>query len=256
MGEPPGDELAGIVLAAGAGTRLRPLTRLRPKALCPVGNVALVDLAVDRLAALTRSIAVNVHHGRALLEAHLAGRVHLSIEAEPGMGTAGALSLLRPWIDGRPTLVVNADAWTTASLAPLLDGWDGERVRVLVAGAGGVSPVMRIAGALLPWADVAALPPAPSGLWETSWRAAADAGRVEAVTIAAGTPFIDCGTPAAYLAANLAASGGESVVGGGATVEGDLVRSVVWPGTVVKRGERLVDAIRAADHTTVLVRSS
>ena len=43
---PQVSDLAAVVLAAGAGTRLRPLTRLRPKALCPVDNVPLVDLAV------------------------------------------------------------------------------------------------------------------------------------------------------------------------------------------------------------------
>ncbi len=47
------DGLAGVVLAAGAGTRLRPLTALRPKALCPVGTVPLLDLALARLAPLT-----------------------------------------------------------------------------------------------------------------------------------------------------------------------------------------------------------
>ena len=246
--------VAGVVLAAGAGTRLRPLTRLRPKVLCPVGGVPLVDLNIERVRAVTSSVAVNVHHGRALLESHLAGRVHLSYEEEPGLGTAGALSLLRPWIDGRPTVVVNGDAWTTASLGALLDGWDGERMRVLVVGGAEVAPTMRIAGAVLPWADVRDLPPGPAGLWEVSWRDAAAAGRIEAVAVPPGTAFLDCGTPGAYLAANLAASGGRSVIGAGAVVEGDLERSVVWPGAVVRRGERLVGAIRAGERLTVLVR--
>ena len=63
------DSLAAVVLAAGAGARLRPLTRIRPKALCPVANVPLVDGAIDRARHVTPSVAVNVHHGRALLEA-------------------------------------------------------------------------------------------------------------------------------------------------------------------------------------------
>ena len=67
-------------------------------------------------------------------------------------------------------------------------------------------------------------------------------------------PFHDCGTPAHYLAANLAASGGASVVGAGATVSGEIDRCVVWPGAAVRRGERLRDAIRADERTTVLVR--
>jgi len=248
------DDLVAVVLAAGEGTRLRPLTRVLPKALCPVGGVPLVDLALARVAAVTRAVAVNVHHGRAPLEAHLAGRVHLSVEDEQALGTAGGLGHLRGWIDGRPVVVVNADAWTDAPLAALLDGWDGERIRLLLVRppAGALPPKPRLAGALLPWSDVAPLAPVPSGLWEVSWRAAVEAGRLEVVP--AGGAFVDCATPAAYLAANLASSGGAPVVGEGAVVEGRVERSVVWPGGVVRAREHLVDAIRVGDRLTVLVR--
>ena len=67
-------------------------------------------------------------------------------------------------------------------------------------------------------------------------------------------PFFDCGTTADYLQANLTASGGRSVVGAGAVVEGNLDEAVVWPGAVVGRGERLERAIRADERLTVLVR--
>jgi mannose-1-phosphate guanylyltransferase/MurNAc alpha-1-phosphate uridylyltransferase len=85
-----------------------------------------------------------------------------------------------------------------------------------------------------------------------SWRGLADAGRIDVVRW--DGPCIDCGTPARYLAANLAASGGRPVVGAGARVDGEVVRSVVWPGARVWAGERLVDAVRAGDDVTVLVR--
>ncbi len=62
--------------------------------------------------------------------------------------------------------------------------------------------------------------------------------------------FVDCGTPADYLWANLHASGGESVVGRGAVVEGLLTRSVVWDGAFVGRGEHLIETIRAGDRST------
>src|SRR5437773_5066779 len=124
-------ELAAVVLAAGAGTRLRPLTWLRPKALCPVENVPLVDLTVGWARVITSAVAVNVHHGRGAMESHLAGRVHLSVEEPAALGTAGALGLLRDWIAGRPVLVLNADAWHEADLTPFVAGWDGERVRLL-----------------------------------------------------------------------------------------------------------------------------
>src|SRR3954447_25411909 len=111
------DSVAGVVLAAGAGTRLAPLTRLRPKALCPVDNVALVDHAIARASTATPDVAVNVHHGLAQMEQHLVARsgaeVHVSIERERALGTAGALGQLREWLDGRPGPVNNRDSSRT-----------------------------------------------------------------------------------------------------------------------------------------------
>ena len=247
-------ELAAVVLAAGAGTRLRPLTLVRPKSLCPVANVPLVDWALERVGRVTPDVAVNVHHGRALMEAHLGGRVHLSLEEPAVLGTAGALGLLREWIGGRPALVANADAWHRMDLAALLDGWDGQRVRLLVV----EDPLRadfgpwRFAGAsLMPWEEVRLLAPEPSGLYECVWAPRWAEGRLELVPGAG--PFFDCGTPPEYLAANLAASGGRSVIGPGAVVEGRVERSVVWPLGVVRRGEHLVECIRVGEDVTVRV---
>ncbi len=105
----------------------------------------------------------------------------------------------------------------------------------------------------MPWSAIQGLEAVPSGLYRTSWEPAALAGRLEVVDVGA-VAWFDCGTPAAYLAANLWTSGGLSVVGEGAQAEGEVTRSVLWPGTVVRSGERLVDAIRASDRVTVLVR--
>ncbi|MGK2949683.1 MAG: sugar phosphate nucleotidyltransferase [Acidimicrobiales bacterium] len=244
--------IAGVVLAAGRGTRLRPLTRLRSKALCPVGNVPLVDLALERVRPAVARVAVNLHHGRKALDAHLAPDVHRSVEAERPLGTAGALGHLRPWLDGSPALVVNADAWCPGSLATFVDGWDGERIRLLLHDDDALHPTSQIAGALMPWTDVAGLLAEPSGLYEVSWRAAAEAGRVEVVRH--DGRFVDCGTPQQYLEANLTASGGESVVEDGAVVEGTIERCVVWAGAKVHRNEHLVNAIRARGRVTVFVR--
>ena len=110
-----------------------------------------------------------------------------------------------------------------------------------------------MAGALLPPAAVAQLRDEPAGLWGAVWRPALAEERLETVAVAG--PFVDCGTPADYLAANMAASGGRPVVGDGAVVEGSLIRSVVWDGARVEAGETLVDAIRTDHHRlTVLVR--
>ena len=219
--------LVGVALAAGEGRRLRPLTDRCPKPLCPVGNVALLDQALDRLARAVGprddGLAVNLHHGRAQLERHLdrrvgAAGVHRSVEEPVALGTAGALGQLRGWIDGRAALVVNADSWTDADLAPFVEGWDGERVRLLITG-GGFGPRMGLVASLLPWSEVRKLEPVPSGLYETMWEPAHRDGRLE--TVEHSGRFVDCGTPADYLRANLEAVevAGDSIVAADARVE-------------------------------------
>ncbi len=258
---------AGVVLAAGLGTRLRPLTTLRPKPLCPVGNVAPLDAALAMLASYigegVESVAVNTHYLAEQIIEHVGRRATLSREQEL-LGTAGALGALSDWRAGRDVVLVNADAYLARPgeeatvLGPLLQGWDGERVRMLVVPvaaeeadfpASTAPPTeaqygWRYVGAcLLPARDLAPLTARPSGLFSTVWQPARTAGRLEFVEhhgIA-----IDTGTPAGYLAANLHASGGRSVVGPGAVVAGRLTRSVVWPGAAVQPDEELVEAIRA-----------
>jgi hypothetical protein len=253
---------AGVVLAAGAGTRLRPLTDLRPKALCPVGTVPLLDLALARLVPLAGdgpdAVAVNAHAFATAVRQHIGDRAHVSVERGEALGTAGGLGLLRPWIDGRDVAVTNADAYLPGGLRGLLDGaggWDGERSRLLCAPVDGpgdfprVRPGLRYVGAcLLPWTAVRGLVPEPTGLFEVLWRAQAGAGLLELVPLAeagAGDAAIDCGTPADYLAANLHAGAGRSVVDPTAVVEGEVERSVVWDGAHVAAGEHLVEVIRA-----------
>ncbi len=251
---PATDPVVGVVLAAGAGTRLRPLTWERPKALCPVGDVPLVDLALARMRPLVGELSVNVHHGRAAMEGHLATRpdVHVSLEEPVALGTAGAVGQLRPWIGGRAVAVVNADAWCPDPLDALLAGWDGERVRLLLVGADALQPRVSVVGCLLPWAAVVGLEAEPSGLYELCWRPWADRGALEVVRH--GGAFVDCGTPADYLAANLTASDGAPVIGAGAVVEGQVERAVLWPGARVEAGEVLRDAVRTPGGLTVLVR--
>jgi MurNAc alpha-1-phosphate uridylyltransferase len=245
--------LCGVVLAAGAGTRLRPLTELRPKALCPVANRPLVDWAIGRVAAHAPRVAVNVHHHRDQMLAHLRDRgVHVSVEEGQALGTAGALGRLRDWVAGDAVLLSNADSWQPVQpaapdpLARLVDGWDGARPRLLCVrdpARGDFGDLRYVGSALLPWWSVRDLAPVPSGLYEVSWRGLYDEGRLDLVVD--DGPHVDCGTPADYLTANLLASGGRSVVGDGAQVEGEVVRSVVWAGARVGADERLVDAIRA-----------
>lgn len=244
--------LAAVVLAAGRGTRLRPLTDLRPKPLCPVANVTLLDRNLAAAETVTERTAVNACHLAEQIVDHVGDRAYVSVE-RTALGTAGALGNLRDWLDGDDVLVLNGDAYRTGDLAALTDGWQGDTIRLLVThdpGRGDFGD-WRYAGASLhPWARVRDLEPTPSGLYEAVWR-----HHEPEMTEHTGT-FVDCGTVADYLAANLHANDGKSVVGEGALVEGELVRSVVWPYGVVHEGERLVDAVRTDTGLTVVAQSS
>lgn len=249
------DSLAGVVLAAGAGTRLEPLTRVRPKPLCTVDRRPLLDWALDRVRPYADEVAVNLHHHAEQMLAALSGRgLHVSHERDEALGTAGALGRLRGWLDGRAVLLTNADAWYpedgVAALDDLVSGWDGERPRLLCVrqeGTGDFGDLRYVGTALLPWWSVRELTDRPSGLYEVSWARLHAEGCLDLVL--ADLAAVDCGTPLDYLRANLAASGGASVVEDGATVDGEVVRSVVWSGETVAAGERLVDAIRGAGAT-------
>jgi NDP-sugar pyrophosphorylase family protein len=275
-----GDRLCAVLLAAGAGTRLHPLTRLRPKALCPVGNRPLLDRLLEQVAGLglagPAAVAVNACWLGEQVAEHLAGRAHLSMERLPRLGTAGGLAGLKEWLAGRPVLVGNADAYLAGGrLDRLLAGWDGATVRLLgVPGDPGQPDTFaghRFAGfSLLPWQWVRDLPVSPGELVQAVWRPAEAAGALRVVRF--DGYFQDTGTPAGYLTANryaavaAAGPGGclvapdstvtgggcrESVVGATAVVRGRLTRAVVWPGGLVGPDEHLVDAVRVGRHLTV-----
>lgn len=121
--------MPAMVFAAGRGTRMRPLTDDRPKALVQVAGRALIDHALDQVAGLS-PVVVNAHHHADLLEDHLAGRdVRVSREAvllETGGGLRAARALLGPG----PVMTINADmAWTGPRAADTLRAaWDPARM--------------------------------------------------------------------------------------------------------------------------------
>ena len=108
-----------MVLAAGLGTRMRPLTDDRPKALVEVGGKALIDHVLDRLgdAGVERAV-VNVHWFAERLEAHLAARtggpeIVISDERAELLETGGGLKKARPLLGDDPVFVANIDSvWT------------------------------------------------------------------------------------------------------------------------------------------------
>lgn len=133
-----------MVLAAGHGTRMRPLTLAKPKPLIEVGGRALIDHMLDRLAAAgVERVVVNVHYLADHLEAHVRARRDLEIEIsderalllETGGGVRKALDRL----GGGPIFVCNTDAiWdeeTPGAVASLAQGFDPARMgaRLLLA---------------------------------------------------------------------------------------------------------------------------
>ncbi len=117
-----------LVLAAGLGTRLRPLTLAFPKPLLPLWGVPLLGRVLAMLEAWgVREVAVNLHWKPELIREYLAGRVsgmRVLFSQEPEiLGTGGALMPLRSFLEGGPFWVVNSDIAAALDPAPLLSSF-------------------------------------------------------------------------------------------------------------------------------------
>src|SRR3954470_3362004 len=131
-----------MIMAAGLGKRMRPLTATRPKPLIEVGGKALLDHVLEKLrVAGVRKIVVNVHYLPDALEAHLASRAHglqvaISDERNLLMETGGGLVKAAPLIDCDPFLALNSDnLWVDGpadTLMLLASHWDDSRMDALL----------------------------------------------------------------------------------------------------------------------------
>jgi N-acetyl-alpha-D-muramate 1-phosphate uridylyltransferase len=130
-----------MVLSAGLGTRMRPLTDTLPKPLVRLGDRALIDHVLDRVAAagVPRAV-VNVHHKADALQNYVATRVvpdiSVSSEREKLLDTGGGTKRALPLLGPGPFLVLNSDSvWIEGAdqnLTRLFSAWDGEHMDCLL----------------------------------------------------------------------------------------------------------------------------
>jgi MurNAc alpha-1-phosphate uridylyltransferase len=130
-----------MLLAAGIGKRMRPLTATRPKPLVRVAGKPLIDYGLDKLveAGVARAV-VNVHYLPDQLSAHLAGRtaprITISDETDALLETGGALVRAAPLIAADTFFCLNTDAiWLDGPrnvFSALSEAWDEDRMDALL----------------------------------------------------------------------------------------------------------------------------
>ncbi len=130
-----------MVMAAGMGTRMHPLTGTMPKPLVPFAGKPLIDHVLDRLEdAGIEEVIVNVHHFADMLEAHLAKRkspvIVISDERTRLLDTGGGVRKALPLLGSEPVITFNSDSvWTEgagSNLRDLMAAFDPARMDALL----------------------------------------------------------------------------------------------------------------------------
>lgn len=121
-------DLDALLLAAGFGTRLRPLTDRIPKALLPICGRELLDIHLERLlrsGGPARQVVVNTHHLAEMMRRHIEGhalRDRIGISHEPEiLGTGGAIPWAAEHLRSDPIILVNADGLIDPPFQELID---------------------------------------------------------------------------------------------------------------------------------------
>ena len=131
-----------MIMAAGLGTRMRPLTDSLPKPLVVLDGQTLLDHALARLvAAGVTKVVVNVHYLAGLIEDHLSARkqpeVFISDERDMLLDTGGGISRALPELGDDAFFVLNCDSLWHETTVPLLEqlrgAWDGAKMDCLLA---------------------------------------------------------------------------------------------------------------------------
>ncbi len=130
-----------MILAAGLGTRMRPITERLPKPLVAVGGRSLIDRCLDAVVAagIARAV-VNVHHLAELMIGHLQSRrdilIEISDERDELLDSAGGVIRALPLIGSRPFVLLNADTfWIDVdrpNLQRLALAWQPQQMDILL----------------------------------------------------------------------------------------------------------------------------
>jgi len=127
-----------MVLAAGLGSRMQPLTKMRPKPLIPLAGKTLIDRVLDHLdSARATKIVVNTHYKADILKQYLAKRTGIILSPEPELlETGGGVKKALPQIGSKAFFVVNSDAvWLdgpTRMLQRMAGVWNHEKMDALL----------------------------------------------------------------------------------------------------------------------------
>ena len=130
-----------MVLAAGLGTRMRPITDTLPKPLVKIAGKTLLDRGLDALAdAGVNKAVVNVHHLASQIVAHVASRerplVTISDESERLLDSAGGIIRALPLLGSEPFFILNADTFwidgERSNLHDLVLAWDERCMDILL----------------------------------------------------------------------------------------------------------------------------
>ena len=271
--------LPALVLCAGVGSRLDPITRLVAKAAVPVAGRTLIERVLDWLAAQNiRDVVINLHHRPETITgivgdgAHLGLRVRYSWEREI-LGSAGGPRHALPLLDAETFFIINGDTLCDVNLAEVLEAHTRSRADVTLVLVpnpardhynGVVVEDGRIVGVI------------PKGHHQPTWhfigiqivRASLFSSLTDGVPAetmselyrehfiardwnirahCVDLPFIDVGTPDDYrrAALRLAGAGDGAVVEPGAAIDTSarLQRSVVWSGARVGAGVALDECV-------------
>ncbi len=259
--------LPALVLTAGLGTRLDPITRLVAKAAVPLGGRTLIEHIMDWLVAQGVTDAVlNLHHRPDTITsivgdgAHVGLRVRYSLEPAI-LGSAGGPRHALPLLDSDAFLIINGDTLCGVALAPIVAAHRASGADVTIAVVPNPAPDRyngivldghdRVTGfvprghAGQSWhfigvqvAQAAVFEPLPDGapaesvhgIYQALTRHPTGGLRAHRVT----TRFIDVGTPRDYLAAALTLTGGAPIDAGALIAPGARVTaSVVWSGAAI-----------------------